>query len=210
MFTEVHKKHIKKLTSFQVSIDDIGMKFNSSYVMYFWEKPLMDLHAKYLIQNQKAKNVLEIGFGLGVFAKSIYDLGIDSYTVVEPHPEVVNYAKQWQQSLVNPDKIKIIQAPWQLAIDKLQNYQIIMYDTWPPDGYSNIDFNNFINSVCRIKLDKGGRFSFFSSGSSIDNFRYNILEKEKYKIDLYNYKLFDPPPYWNKETCDFIIPIAQK
>jgi len=208
LFTQIHQEHIRRLHMLRVTIDKIGLKMGDTYAMFFAEQQLMEKHAKYLLYGKNKSRVLEIGYGLGIFAGQISKLDISSYTAVEVHPDLVKKAEVWSKTLPHQISTRIINKPWQLCINELETYDVIMYDTWPPKGLENSDFKLFVENVCMKVLYEGGRFSFFNSGPQISPKRKRILESKFKSVIYYNYGLSVEPEYWTKSGLRFVIPIA--
>ena len=60
-------------------------------VMMDWENVVMKKSANYVCQN--AGDILEIGFGMGIAADYIQANTINSHTIVENHPQIIEKAK---------------------------------------------------------------------------------------------------------------------
>ena len=56
-------------------------------VMMDWEAPVMEKSAEFICHNNG--DVLEIGFGMGVCSDYIQAQGVDSHTIIEIHPEII-------------------------------------------------------------------------------------------------------------------------
>jgi spermidine synthase len=209
IFSDSHSKHLKEITSQPIVIDNkIGLKIGTTYIMFFCEEELMRKHAILLTKGKTNQRVLEIGFGAGVFAEKILHCNIDSYTVIEPHPQVVEYAKEWAKN--KNITINIITDPWQKALHQLKEYDIIMYDSWPPEGYDTHDFYNFVSIVCQKSLVAGGKFSFFWNGKTLSPFRQKVINNFFNKNTLHPFHIKNLPKEWTLESHDFIIPISEK
>jgi guanidinoacetate N-methyltransferase len=89
----------EKLTILEdkITIDSGGI------LMMEWEKDLMLAHAKLIARG----DVLEIGFGMGISAQFIQDLGVNSHTIVEIHPVIAEHAREWAKDKPN---VKIVEA----------------------------------------------------------------------------------------------------
>ena len=62
-------------------------------VMMDWEAPIMEKSAEYVCHNKG--DVLEIGFGMGICADYIQAQGVNSHTIVEIHPQIIDKLKIW-------------------------------------------------------------------------------------------------------------------
>jgi hypothetical protein len=87
-----------------------------------------------------------------------------------------------------------------------------MYDTWPPDGHAGSDFVAFVEHVAIPCLRPGGRFSYFHSGSALDDARRQILDRyfTEWTVHPHTMPVEQTPAHWTKPTRDFLIPIAVK
>ena len=56
-------------------------------VMMGWESPIMEKSAKYICQSKG--DILEIGFGMGICSDYIQAEGVNSHTIVEIHPQIL-------------------------------------------------------------------------------------------------------------------------
>jgi len=80
---------------------------SSAMVMERWEEPIIKKHVELL--NVKDKDVLEIGFGMGISANMIQEGQPKSHTIIECHPQVINY---FMTTYEHRDKIKLIPDFW--------------------------------------------------------------------------------------------------
>lgn len=93
-------------------LDDRILIESGGILMMEWEKDLMLAHAKLIAKGE----VLEIGFGMGISAQFIQDLGVDSHTIVEIHPLIAEKAREWAKDKPN---VKIIEGDWHENLDLL-------------------------------------------------------------------------------------------
>lgn len=191
-------------------IDSEGLKIGDDYLMFFAERELMRKHAGMLIGNNRKKNLLEIGYGLGIFSEEAFAVGVNSYTIIEIHPELIKRAKNWRETLIDPDKVKIISKPWQLSLNLLKKYDAIMYDSCPPPGWDNIDFKYLIEILCKDHLKDGGLFSYFNIGPSVDPERAKILENYFRRIAVLQYEIKVIPQNWSLPTDQFLVAVYKK
>jgi hypothetical protein len=63
-------------------------------VMHAWERPLMRCMAE--IAAATHGNIAEIGFGMGISATFVQELGVRSHTIVECHPGVLESLQTWR------------------------------------------------------------------------------------------------------------------
>ncbi len=68
-------------------------------VMMGWESPIMEKSAKYICQSKG--DILEIGFGMGICADYIQAEGVNSHTIVEIHPQILERLNTWASGKSN-------------------------------------------------------------------------------------------------------------
>ncbi len=64
-------------------------------VMMSWEAPYMQKMVDILLGHTRGR-ILEVGFGMGISASRIQAMGVESHTIIEPHPEVFEKAIAWK------------------------------------------------------------------------------------------------------------------
>lgn len=209
--TTIHEDHLATLRGMPAVIDSEGLRIGQQYVMFFAEAALMRRHVTLLVDGVHRPDVLEVGLGLGVFAKQLISVGVNSYTAVEPLDQVARLARHrvlWEYG----DSATVLTAPWQLLTLPTDAYDAIMYDTWPPEGYADADFAQFVEQVAMRCLRPGGRFSFFHSGDALGPARRAVLDRHfaTWTTAPYTMPLPEAPAHWTKPTRDFLVPIATK
>ena len=101
-------------------------------VMMNWEDDIMKASADYVCEN--GGDILEIGFGMGISAGYIQANDINSHTIIENHPQVIEKAKTWAEGKSN---VTIIEGDWYDVKDSLSTYDGIFYDTWADSNTEN-------------------------------------------------------------------------
>jgi hypothetical protein len=122
---------------------------SSGMVMERWEYPVIQKHIELL--NVKDKDVLEIGFGMGISTTLIQENHPKSHTLIECHPQVLNY---FMTQYKYRDNIKLIPDFWQNVILSLDKFDCIFFDTY-------LDVPEDFFNVVEQKLRMGGKFSYF-------------------------------------------------
>ena len=116
-------------------------------VMMFWEVPIMQKAAEYISHNKG--DVLEIGFGMGICADYIQEQGVNSHTIIEIHPQILEKLNDWASGKSN---VTIIEGDW-ANLSLTDTYDGIFLDTF---GDDNLDsFKTF--ALERIK--SGGKIT---------------------------------------------------
>mmetsp|Transcript_21503 Transcript_21503/g.27467 ORF Transcript_21503/g.27467 Transcript_21503/m.27467 type:complete len:293 (+) Transcript_21503:113-991(+) len=131
------------------------MDTESEAVMMEWEKPLMEIHAK-LICGEGGKDVLNVGFGMGIIDTEIQKLNPRTHTIIEAHPDV--YKKMISDGWDKKQGVKILFGRWQDVIDTAGPFDGIFFDTY---GEHYGDLRIFQNKLPKI-LRPGGIYSFFN------------------------------------------------
>ena len=99
-------------------------------VMMSWEAPIMEKSAEYICQSKG--DVLEIGFGMGICSDYIQAEGVNSHTIVEIHPQVIEKLKIWAE---DKDNVTVIEGDWNSV--ELDTYDGIFIDTYGDEEYFN-------------------------------------------------------------------------
>ena len=139
--------------------DRIILKDNPNlFVMMEWERELMKAHVDLLPNG----DILEIGFGMGISANHIQKKGVNSHTICEVNPQILEVAKEWAKDKPN---VTIIEGDWINTLPNLnKKFDGIFYDA---DCYNIMSFRSVI--VDRF-LKKNGVFTYFDPKG---NDRYN-------------------------------------
>ncbi len=116
-------------------------------VMMDWEDSIMQASANYVCEN--GGDILEIGFGMGISANYIQANSINSHTIVENHPQVIEKANLWAADKPN---VTIIEGDWYTIKDELSTYDGIFYDTYGDENYENLKdpLDNLTNAGCKV------------------------------------------------------------
>lgn len=197
LLTPAHRAHFDWLCSLPAMWSEQGLMLGSQYVMFEAEAGLMTRHAEIMLQGHDSAEVLDVGAGLGVFARAALELGASSYTGIEPHPEVAVKIRSMLAKFGNTHRV--LHGIWQDLLGELGQYDSIMYDTWPPDGYADRDIALFFDAVCQNHLRKSGTFSFFCSGEP-SALRLELLRSKFRHVVVEPYHLTQLPPSWTKPT----------
>ena len=154
-------------------------------VMMSWEDSIMKASADYVCEN--GGDILEIGFGMGISANYIQANSIDSHTIVENHPQVIEKAKAWANGKSN---VTIIEGDWYDIKDSLSTYDGVFYDTF---GDENVD--NFV-TVLPTLMKSSGKATwwnnytdsgdvFFINGTTYEAISINPVDNMYFNSDTY-------------------------
>ena len=100
-------------------------------VMMGWEDLIMKASADYVCEN--GGDILEFGFGMGISAGYIQANNINSHTIIENHPQIIEKLKLWAEDKPN---VIIIEGDWYNIKDSLSTYDGIFYDTYGEQDWS--------------------------------------------------------------------------
>jgi len=120
-------------------------------VMMDWEISIMEKSAEFICHN--SGDVLEIGFGMGICSDYIQAQGVNSHTIVEIHPEIIEKLKVWADGKSN---VTIVEGDWN-SVSGLSTYDGIFIDTYGDDNWSN--FKNF----ALAKAKSGAKITYWNN-----------------------------------------------
>lgn len=157
----------EKWANSQAKYSSKELIIDSQQVMQDWERPYMEAMAKVVTETRG--DVLEIGFGMGISASYIQEMGARSYTVIECNELVKEQFETWKAQFPGKN-IKLVFGKWQDVIDSLGLFDAIFFDTYPvsEDEFANyvvrdVTFaQHFFESAAK-HLKPGGIFSYYSN-----------------------------------------------
>ena len=120
-------------------------------VMINWEAVIMEKSAEFICHNKG--DVLEIGFGMGICADYIQAQGVNSHTIVEIHPQILEKLKVWANGKSN---VTIVEGDW-YSCENLITYDGIFLDTFGDDNWS--DFKDF----ALAKAKSGAKITYWNN-----------------------------------------------
>ena len=137
--------------------DDKIVTDDGREVMMDWEAPIMEKSAEYICESKG--DILEIGFGMGICSDYIQAQGVNSHTIVEIHPQILEKLNTWASDKSN---VTIIEGDWNNA-SGLSTYDGIFLDTYGDDNWNS--FKSF--AVSKGKSD--AKVTYWNSKLSEDN-----------------------------------------
>ena len=126
-------------------------------VMMDWEDDIMKKSAEYICHNKG--DILEIGFGMGICSNYIQEQGVNSHTIIEIHPHIIDKLKIWAEDKSN---VIIVEGDWS-SVDNLSTYDGIFLDTFGDDNLDN--FKDFALS----KIKSGGNITYWNNEEKENN-----------------------------------------
>ena len=125
-------------------------------VMMDWELPIMEKSAEFVCHNKG--DILEIGFGMGICADYIQAQGVNSHTIVEIHPQVIEKLKIWAE---DKDNVTIVEGDWNSV--ELGTYDGIFLDT-----FGDLSLDSF-KAFAIAKAKDGARITYWNNEENEHN-----------------------------------------
>jgi len=127
-------------------VDSTGIE-----VMMDWESSIMEKSAEFICHNKG--DVLEIGFGMGICADYIQAQDVNSHTIIEIHPQIIDKLKKWAEDKNN---VIIVEGDWN-SVEGLSTYDGIFLDTFGDNSLD--DFKAFALD----KIKNGGKITYWNN-----------------------------------------------
>ncbi|KMS93494.1 hypothetical protein BVRB_030910, partial [Beta vulgaris subsp. vulgaris] len=106
--------------------DDALVDESANGVMMSWETPLMQAHSD--VMQCSGRDVLNVGFGMGIIDTEIQRRQPRTHTIIEAHPDV--YARMIEQGWDKRPGVRVLFGRWQDVLPQLESYDAIMFDTF--------------------------------------------------------------------------------
>jgi guanidinoacetate N-methyltransferase len=133
-----------------------------------WQRPLLRM----LARNAAAGggDLLEVGFGTGISAEYVQDVGVRSHTIIEADDRAAAEFQRWRMSWPDRD-IRFEPGYWEDVIDRLGRYDAVLFDTYPTDER---EFLRTLGNTAAVHatrffepslahLHPGGRLSYYTN-----------------------------------------------
>jgi hypothetical protein len=160
---DVGRSFFQTWASAPVSWSDEVVKVGEAPITYAWERPLMEAYAAVLCSPDR--DLLEIGFGMGLFAEATASRGVRSHTIVEPHPEILARAHAF--AVRREGRVRVLGDYWQRCQGELGRFDAIFYDSWSPVETRLDDLGAFFSLAAVRLLRPGGLLAFWIPGSTL-------------------------------------------
>ena len=138
--------------------DKIIITETGEEVMMSWEDSLMSASAAYITQN--GGDILEIGFGMGIASNYIQSHSINSHTIIENHPQILEKLQTWANDKSN---VVIISQSWADVTGSLSTYDGVFYDT-----YGDKTNHLFSSSLSRL-VKNNAKVTFWNNNQNESN-----------------------------------------
>ena len=138
-------------------------------VMMNWETSIMEKSAEFICHN--SGDVLEIGFGMGICSDYIQAQGVNSHTIVEIHPEIIEKLKVWAADKSN---VTIVEGDWN-SVSGLSTYDGIFIDTYGDDNWSSFKDFALAKAKSGAKITYWNNFTDKRNEHSFDSVSFNDI-----------------------------------
>ena len=126
-------------------------------VMMDWEDDIMKESAQFICHNKG--DILEIGFGMGICSDYIQAQNVNSHTIIEVHPQIIEKLNIWAE---NKSNVTIVEGDWN-SVEGCSTYDGIFLDT-----FGDNNWNNF-KSFAIDKAKSGSKITYWNNFDSENN-----------------------------------------
>jgi amino acid adenylation domain-containing protein len=190
--------------------DGTQLQIEGQQVMQDWERPLMRAMAE--VAAESHGDVLEVGFGMGISATDLQELGVRSYTVIEPNAGVIEEFLRWRRRYPGRD-IRLLRGKWQEVTAELGTYDAVFFDTYHNDEKEYVDHvlqgvtyaEHFFPTAAACLRD-GGVFTYYSNEIDSMSRRHQRRVLEYFRsVTLSVVRPLQPPPDCNYWWADSMV-----
>ena len=142
-------------------------------IMLSDDAPIMEKSTEYICQSKG--DILELGFGMGISADYIQAEGVNSHTIVEIHPQVIEKLKTWAEGKSN---VIIVEGDWETV--SLGTYDGIFID--PYDPVDGTDFRN-IKQYAIDKAKSGAKVTYWNQDKDDNTYEFDNISFEEISLD---------------------------
>lgn len=145
---------MKPYTQQRLTYTDDGrlLDENGYSVMMEWERPLMKKHAELI--SGEGKDVLNVGFGMGIIDSYIQEHNPNTHTIIELHNDVI--FKLLTDGWLHKRNVIPLFGDWRSFLPYLPKYDGINIDTWDEE------IDDFLRYAPNL-LKPGGRLTYFNN-----------------------------------------------
>jgi guanidinoacetate N-methyltransferase len=158
-------KATRPLDSAKITATEDSLIAEHQQMMQSWERPLMQRMARGICR--RGCTVLEVGFGLGISANEIQQIGPRKHVIVEAHPQIADAARAWRMR--HDSDVEIIESRWEKADLAERLFDAVLFDAYPCDEVEiseNLEYGRTAAErffpVAEKVTGPGGRFTFYT------------------------------------------------
>jgi len=142
-------------------------------VMMDWESDIMEKSAEFICHNKG--DILEIGFGMGICADYIQAQGVNSHTIIEIHPQILERLNTWASGKSN---VTIIEGDW-ANLSLSDTYDGIFLDT-----FGDLNLDNF-KTFALDRIKSGGKITYWNNEpSEVNKYAFDSISYEQIPVSL--------------------------
>ena len=142
-------------------------------VMMDWESDIMEKSAEFICHNKG--DILEIGFGMGICADYIQAQGVNSHTIIEIHPQILERLNTWASGKSN---VTIIEGNW-ADLSLTDTYDGIFLDT-----FGDLNLDNF-KTFALDRIKSGGKITYWNNEpSEVNKYAFDSISYEQIPVSL--------------------------
>jgi predicted O-methyltransferase YrrM len=190
--------------------DGRQLEIEGQQVMQDWERPLMRAMAE--VVSASHGDVLEVGFGMGISATYLQELGVRSHTVVECNEGVLREAERWRSRYPDRD-IRLIRGRWEEVAPLLGTYDGVFFDTYHNDEkeyaehvLGGVTYAEHFFPTAAACLRHEGVFSYYSNEIDSMSRRHQRRVLDYFRsLELSVVRPLFPPPDCNYWWADSMV-----
>jgi hypothetical protein len=171
--------------------DESVTTLDNKTVMHIWETPIMKEKANWVCSN--GGDIIEFGFGMGISASFIQNNNINSHTICEINPYILEKLYKWSEDKKN---VRIVEGDWFNNIELLEKYDGILFDTHN-DRNITFFFEHLIYKISK----KGTKLTWWNNlpqpygRKKPKETLYEVLNVNPPENDYFNHKQYFFPKY---------------
>ena len=204
--TERRDRHLKSWVERPTRVAGDCLYVGDTPAMYAFERPVMATFADRLVEPGCA--LLEIGFGLGIFAREAQRRRPARHAVVEVHPELAAAAREWAG--LQPAAIEVLEAAWQECAPALSGFDAVFYDSFAPEETLLDELDRFCELSLTRLLNVPGRLGVFVLQPDLAAPVRDILERRFDRLTVTEVEGLEPGPEARERGLGerMIVPVA--
>lgn len=163
------------------------------------------------------RDVLELGFGMGVSSEEIQRLGARSHTIIECHPDAIAHFAKWQEGFPGRP-IELLEGTWQERLPECGKFHGILFDAypldereWDPNYVNKSNFAEQFFAIAARHLHDDGVFTYFSNETdSFGRSQQRALFAHFGTIEISRVEGFSTPEFGNAWQTEEMILITAR
>lgn len=174
--------------------------------MFQAEQPVLERLVELLLAGRSAVHLLDVGVGAARFAELANACDLEAYVGIELNRTLAERAAD--RLGVRPHPIEIQHGAWQDTMPGLGVFDAVMYDTWPPKGHADADFDLFIRELNHGHMASGGRVGVLSLGNTFPRRKRECLLRHFDDVTIENIPLAYRPDLWPTDSASITIAVG--